>query len=64
MPEFDEERFLADINYPTSEQVERAARLISAADSGEEMYDWRDHVPEARRALILQLNRAKWQIGL
>ena len=64
MAEFDEERFAADINHPTDAQVERAARLLALAGPVGERGDWRDQLADARRALILHLNKAKWQIGL
>lgn len=63
MPDFDAERFLADVNMPTAEQVERAARLLCFAQKGS-MDEWPFHKEEAKAALILHLNRAKWQMGL
>ena len=63
MPEFDEERFLADVNLPSDEQVERAARLVSLGQYGTPEL-WMNCKKEARAALLLHLNKAKWQIGL
>lgn len=63
MSEFDEERFAADINLPGDEQVERAARLIAYAQYGDSGM-WRQFAVEARRILAVEMNRAKWQLGL
>lgn len=63
MSEFDEAKFLADINMPSDEQVERAARLLSIAEHGD-MNVWQSCRVEAQRALIVQMNTAKWRLGL
>ena len=62
--EFDAERFKADVNFPSEEQVERAAMLICLACGRTlDMITPNDRW-EATTALILHLNKAKWQIGL
>jgi len=63
MPQFDETAFKADIVMPSDEQVERAARLLAIAH-GEPMDTWQSLRIQARAALIIHLNAAKWRIGL
>lgn len=63
MPDFDEDRFKADVTIPSEQQVERAAKLICMAH-GRGVHEWVLYQDQARGALVIVMNQAKWKFGL